>query len=118
MKLCSRTCNVLKKALHAGLKRKAVIETNLYDWEGEPQPHVIAQLTKELILEQPFAGRNTVLEVEKFLRHNKMKLKESHHDGQARGSEGAPNQGEGAGGAGHRRETDPIDETLAAEVSG
>lgn len=115
--LCSRTCSILKKALNAGLKRKIVIETNLYDWEGNPQPLVIAQLTKELILEQHMAGRNTLNEVEKFLRSHKLKLKESTDDGQAGRRQGAAGTRTRIAGPGDRREAGSVGEALAAEVA-
>jgi len=71
----NRTTGAVRKALRAGLKARLVIETNVYDWDGRVKPEVIAQLTKELILDQPGTSRNTVAEVEKYLRTHGLELR-------------------------------------------
>jgi hypothetical protein len=73
--MCNRTTGAVRKALRAGLKSRLVTETNIYDWGGRIKPEVIAQLTKELILDQPGTSRNTVTEVEKYLRSHGLELR-------------------------------------------
>lgn len=108
-----RTLTVVKRALKDGLRAKVIIETNIYDWQDELRPEVIAQLTREMILNQPLGGRNTANEVEKYLREHDLKFKEVNHEGQVGSSSGNNQQQTGSEGAlsprAHGVDDQPVD---------
>ena len=74
--LCSKTINVLRKALVQGLKDRRVIETNLFDWEEKLRPEVIAQLTADMIQAQLKSSKSVVTsEVRQYLAKFDLSLK-------------------------------------------
>jgi hypothetical protein len=76
--LTPRAHSIIVKALRQGLIDRKVIETNFYDWRGVPQPHVAAQLTREMILDVK-GGSETILErIEIWLNEHGHKLKQGN----------------------------------------
>lgn len=75
--LTPRASSVIIKALRQGLADKKVIETMFYDWQGFPQPHVAAQLTREMILGTKGSGENTLDRIESWLHEHGYELKQS-----------------------------------------
>jgi hypothetical protein len=69
--------NVIIKALRQGLVDKQVIETAFYDWQGIPQPHVAAQLTREMILGTKGGGENILDRIESWLHEHGYELKQN-----------------------------------------
>lgn len=74
--ITTRTENIVRQALIEGLRAKELVETNMYTWQGNIKPSVIAQLTTKRILATKGSGPKILVEIERYLKSFKLTLKD------------------------------------------